>query len=130
MDKIINKGFNGEIYSKRPIDRGQIGKGRITLNKEFVIEYSTWHSMKKRCYSKRYSQYEDYGGRGIIVCDHWKNSFINFLQDMGKRPEGDYSIDRINNDGNYEPNNCRWATRSEQQKNKRAQKINRLPIDC
>lgn len=79
--------------------------------------YSSWHNMMKRCYNVKNPSYFYYGSRGIKVCKRWQK-FENFFVDMGKRPEN-MSIDRINNDGNYEPKNCRWATHSEQQKNKR-----------
>jgi hypothetical protein len=81
--------------------------------------YSTWSGMKSRCYNKTTPNYKDYGGRGITVCDRWKNSFLDFLSDMGEKPSSDHSLDRINNDGNYEPTNCRWATWSEQSTNQR-----------
>ena len=81
-------------------------------------EYRTWSGMLARCTNKHYKHYHNYGGRGIIVCDRWRHSFENFYEDMGDRPEG-MTIDRRENDGNYEPNNCRWATQEEQCYNKR-----------
>ena len=81
-------------------------------------EYVSWQSMKQRCYNTNKDNFSNYGGRGIKVCDRWKDSFINFFTDMGERPEG-YTLDRINNDGNYELSNCRWATYKEQRNNQR-----------
>lgn len=74
--------------------------------------------MKNRCCNPNADQFPDYGGRGIVVCEHWLESFENFLADMGERPPGT-TIDRINCNGNYEPSNCRWATVKEQCRNKR-----------
>jgi hypothetical protein len=76
--------------------------------------------MKSRCSNEKHPQYEDYGARGISVCERWMD-FPNFLADMGE-PQPGLSIDRINNDGNYEPGNCRWATQSEQNANRRPYK--------
>ena len=84
-----------------------------------VPEYGPWYSMKRRCYDEKSINYEIYGGRGITVCDRWLNSIENFCEDMGPRPSLDHSIDRINNDGNYEPGNCHWATREDQGLNTR-----------
>lgn len=94
--------------------------GHTSGEKGFTPEYAAWLSMKFRCYKKTMYQYKDYGGRGIIVCDRWLNSFESFLSDMGYRPSLNHSLDRYpNRDGNYEPNNCRWATREEQMNNTR-----------
>jgi hypothetical protein len=81
--------------------------------------YYSWVSMKTRCTNKNELCYDRYGGRGITICERWMFNFPNFLQDMGERPAKNYSIDRINTDGNYEPGNCRWATRSQQAYNRR-----------
>jgi len=74
--------------------------------------------MKSRCLNPKVANYKDYGGRGITICDRWKESFENFLKDMGTRPDGS-SIDRIDVNGNYEPGNCRWATAKVQRENQR-----------
>ena len=81
-------------------------------------EYMSWGNMKNRCYNKRDPKWRLYGARGISVCDRWMK-FENFLADMGRRPGPGYSLDRINNDGNYEPGNCRWTTRQQQARNRR-----------
>jgi hypothetical protein len=81
-------------------------------------EYKAWLHLRARCENKSARDFARYGGRGIKVCGRWA-SFENFMADMGPRPSADYSIDRINVDGNYEPNNCRWATQKQQQMNRR-----------
>jgi hypothetical protein len=74
--------------------------------------------MKQRCLNVKNKDYKYYGGRGILVCERWLSSFRNFLEDMGERPSENHSIDRLNNDKGYYKENCRWATRSQQQRNK------------
>lgn len=81
-------------------------------------EYKIWAGMKARCHNEKDAAYPGYGGRGITVCERWRNSFECFLKDMGRAPDG-HSIDRIDNDGGYEPTNCRWATQAQQARNTR-----------
>lgn len=85
-------------------------------------EFKIWTGVLTRCENPRCEAYPRYGGRGIEVCERWQ-TFENFLADMGPRPSADHSIDRIENDGNYEPGNCRWATDAEQNQNTRSNRL-------
>lgn len=87
------------------------------------LEYGIWKTMKARCCNPKTKSFANYGGRGIMVCDRWMNSFENFISDMGTRPSRKHSVERKNNNGNYDPSNCVWATQKEQSNNTRSNRI-------
>lgn len=91
--------------------------GRTKHGRARTLEYRTWISMNRRCADPTRPDYPRYGGRGIKVCERWRNSFETFFADMGERPSIKHSIDRIDHDGHYEPGNCRWALGKTQQRN-------------
>ena len=110
---------SGRTKSCGCLQRELFGSRRFKHGKTNTIEYRTWQAMKRRCYNKNTKDFRLYGKRGITVCKRWKNSFVNFLTDMGNRPSKLHSIDRINNNGNYTPVNCKWSTDFEQNNNRR-----------
>lgn len=110
---------------KSPMSRGQRGTKNTNYRHGYngTPTYVTYTAMKGRCLNPNFSVYHHYGGRGIKICDRWLSSFENFLEDMGERPEG-MTLERIDTEGNYEPDNCTWATKFEQARNHRMLKNN------
>jgi hypothetical protein len=98
---------------------GCVKNGRIKHGLTHLPEHATWCRIRQRCNNPNDHKFKDYGGRGIKVCDRWSD-FANFYEDMGSKPSKQHSIDRINVNGDYEQNNCRWATPKEQAQNTRA----------
>lgn len=113
--------ISSEIISER--NRRSASHGH-TRNSTTSTEYKSWASMKSRCCNHKDKDYHRYGARGIKVCERWMNSFENFLADMGLKPSVRHTIDRFpNNDGDYEPGNCRWATAKQQSNNTRSNRL-------
>lgn len=112
----------GHTISCGCLHKERMDIARKSHSKSKTHIYQTWSDMKQRCFNNKNKAFKYYGDRGITVCDEWKDSFEAFYDYVSQLPhfgEAGYSLDRINNDGNYEPNNVRWATLSEQNKNKR-----------
>lgn len=121
---------SGVIQSCRCLQKERVSKANTThgysMNGTMARTYRSWGMLRSRCNNPKDPAYKNYGGRSIKVCKRW-DKFENFLEDMGKRPEG-MTIDRIDNDGNYEPDNCRWATIGQQIRNSRHTKLNILKV--
>lgn len=120
---------NRDVYSLRLGSSQSCGCGRFqhgssgARDAKPTPEYTVWQQIKDRCGNPLALGYKQYGGRGIRVCDRWSESYESFVSDVGLRPSPEHSIDRVDNDGNYEPGNVRWATRVEQARNRRSNRL-------
>lgn len=110
---------NGSTQSCGCLRLESLRKKNTTHNKSHTSEYYAWGNMVQRCTNPKSPEYKNYGGRGISVCAEWKNSFQNFLDDMGEKPKKSYSLDRVDNEADYDKENCRWTDFSTQAINRR-----------
>lgn len=110
--------MRGNVRSCGCLAKDMTSKRSRTHGRTNDPTYRSWHAMRARCRYETHVYYQRYGGRGIRVCERWQNSFDNFLQDMGERPGVEYSIERRDSDGNYEPSNCYWMLKARQSRNK------------
>jgi len=110
----------GDTLSYRCLHAQRTSEAKKTHGFSRTPEHNAWLGMKARCYNEKNGQFHNYGARGISVCERWLESFLSFLDDVGERPSSSHSIDRRDNDGNYEPGNCYWATKTEQARNTRS----------
>ncbi len=122
-NKHVAKGYCNKHYLKF----WEYGDPHYKKNEQhgmrYTPEYQIWANIKDRCHNKKNSRYYRYGVRGIVICDRWKNSFIAFFKDMGAKPFPKAEIDRIDNDGNYEPGNCRWVSHTKNNRNRTTIKL-------
>lgn len=127
-DVIVKNLKSGASKSCGCVGKRKLISRSVRHNRRHTRVWRIWQAMKNRCGNKNIKQYRNYGGRGIKVCERWRNSFVAFYEDMGDPPEG-MSIDRIDNNGDYEPHNVKWSTSQEQMRNKSSnRKINGICI--
>ena len=120
---VIHGVIYGHVKSCSCLSREVTVKTLTTHGMIRTAEYRAWCHLRERCLNPNDISYHNYGGRGIKVCERWKDSFQNFIDDIGRKPSPKHSIDRINNDGDHCPDNCRWATRKEQINNRRVSRF-------
>ena len=122
---------HGQVKSCGCLNSELVTKRNTTHGLRYTRLYRIWHGMKQRCYNQNHPRYPDWGGRGISVCEEWRNSFKSFYDwAVGNGYQDDLTIDRIDNNGNYDPRNCRWTTTKEQNLNKRSYKLRESDLDA